>query len=442
MVVPSASEPVAGSPELFPSPDAAGGPTTWTVAELSAHLSRLLAAAFPGDLWVQGQLRNLSRPESGHVYFDLVEPAAAGDTLASVVSVVLLAPEKRMVNDVLRRTGGAVRMVDGIEIRIRGRLRWWAPRGQLQLRMTSIDPAWTLGRLAADRERVLAALAAEGLVDRNRSRPMPPVPLRVGLVTSIGSAAHADFLAELRGSSYGFEVVLADARTQGPDCERSVVSALHTLASAPAKVDVIALVRGGGARTDLAAFDRAGIARAIAEVDVAVLTGIGHEIDSSIADLVASRSFKTPTAVAAHLVERVRRFLDRADELCVATAAQAERKLTRADDLLDRHGRRIARATRSALSGQERVCSDIGQRLVREPRRSIDRAQVALTGVEARVRAHDPVRVLARGWSITRDARGEVVWRVSAVSLGATLLTTLTDGTVVSKVTEVSTDDP
>ena len=400
MVVPPAPEPPTGSspPQLFSPPPP--GPTTWTVAELSAHLSRLLAVALPGDLWVQGQMRNLSRPESGHVYFDLVEPAAAGEAVAAALSVVLLAPEKRMVNDVLRRTGGAVRMVDGIEVRIQGRVRWWAPRGQLQLRMTSIDPAWTLGRLAADREVVLAALGAEGLIDRNRSQPMPVVPLRVGLVTSVGSAAHADFLAELRSSSYGFDVVVADARTQGLDCERSVVSALRALTAHASPVDLVALVRGGGARTDLAAFDRAGIARAIAEMNVPVLTGIGHETDLSIADLVAQRAFKprprspliswSGSAVSSSRRTNCvpRRPASLFAPWCTPTNASAATAAA-------------SPVRRAALADQERTCDDAGQRLRRDPARALDRADQTLTGLEARVRAHDPVRVLARGWSIT-----------------------------------------
>ena len=270
---------------------------------------------------------------------------------------------------------------------------------------------------------------------------MPVVPLRVGLVTSVGSAAHADFLAELRSSSYGFDVVVADARTQGLDCERSVVSALRALTADASPVDVVALVRGGGARTDLAAFDRAGIARAIAEMNVPVLTGIGHETDLSIADLVAQRAFKTPTAVAAHLVERVSRFLVQADELCSAAASHAVRSLVRADERLRRHGRSVARATRSALADQERTCDDAGQRLRRDPARALDRADQTLTGLEARVRAHDPVRVLARGWSITRDADGNVVRRSDAVAPGAALVTTVADGTIGSQVTEVTSGD-
>ena len=279
---------------------------TWRVGELGAHLERLLAGAFPGDVWVEGQIRDLSRPASGHVFFQLAEPTPHGQPPTAAVPVVLRRPEKAFVNNLLKRSGGAVRMDDGIEVRIKARVRWYRPRGVLQLQMLSIDPAFTLGRLAADRERTLAALREDGLLDANGRRPFPAVPLRVGVVTSLGSAAHADFLAELRTSGLGFTVYEADARTQGVDCEPSVVAALAAVSRLD--VDVVALVRGGGARTDLTGFDSSVIARAIAAMPVPVLTGIGHEIDRSIADEVAHTAFKTPTAVADHLIDRVLEF--------------------------------------------------------------------------------------------------------------------------------------
>src|SRR5690606_34306144 len=120
---------------------------------------------------------------------------------------------------------------------------WYEPRGTLQLRMHGIDPAFTLGRLQADRDRLLAALSAEGLLTANAALVVPVVPLRVGLVTSVGSAAHADVLSELAGSGLAFTVRVADARTQGPDCGPSVVRALRRLADD--RVDVVLLVRGG-----------------------------------------------------------------------------------------------------------------------------------------------------------------------------------------------------
>ncbi|MCU1498197.1 MAG: xseA, partial [Acidimicrobiales bacterium] len=320
-------------PSLF-SEDEAGGPPTLTVGELAARIARLTASAFPGDLWVEGQIRNLSRSANGHAYFDLAEPTAAGEQPRAQVSVTLLAPERKLVNAQLKRVGGAVRMDDGIEVRIQGRLRWYAPRGTLQLKMHGIDPAFTLGRLQADRDRILAGLLADGLLDANRARPLTLVPLRVGLVTSVGSAAHADVLAEFAASGLGFTIRTVDARTQGPDSARSVVHGLHRLAGDG--VDVILLVRGGGARTDLAGFDTDLIARAVAAMPVPVFTGIGHEVDRSIADDVAHSAHKTPTAAAAAVIALVRAFLDRVDERWDQARRAAGASAAVADARLDR----------------------------------------------------------------------------------------------------------
>ncbi|MCU1352100.1 MAG: xseA, partial [Acidimicrobiales bacterium] len=312
----------------MPNGEASDAPT-WKVAELAAHLGRLLAGAFPADVWIEGQIRDLSRAASGHVYFQLTEPTPAGEQPPSQLAVVLLAPERRHVNNLLMAAGGGVRMEDGIEVRIAGRLRWWTPRGTVQLRMSSIDPDFTLGRLVADRDRTLAALAADDLIAANGRLAMPLVPQRIGLVTSVGSAAYADFLAELETSGFGCTVRVADARTQGLGSELSLIAALRDLALDG--VDVVALVRGGGARTDLVAFDTERLARTIAAMPVPVLTGIGHEIDRSIADEVAHTSYKTPTAVAAALVDRIRDFVGRTDELWAQTARATTRRLAAED---------------------------------------------------------------------------------------------------------------
>ena len=154
------------------------------------------------------------------------------------------------------------------------------------------------------RAALLAKLAEEDLLRANADRPMPLVPLRVGLATSDGSAAEADFLDELRRSGFAFRVLRADTRVQGSDAPRSIASAIRMLATH--RLDVLALVRGGGARTDLAAFDDEAVARAIAACPVPVVTGIGHEVDTSVADEVAHTAAKTPTACAQLLVARAR----------------------------------------------------------------------------------------------------------------------------------------
>lgn len=215
---------------------------TWSVGELGDALDHLLRRAMPDEVWVRGEIHDLTRARSGHVYFTLVEDRLDGSRAS--LAVMLAARHKPAVNRTLTAAGGAVRMTDGTEVRVRGRIAWFAPRGQVQLGMTAIDPAHTLGRLALERAGVLARLGAEGLLAANRSRPMPALPLVVGLVTSRGSAAEADVLAELSRSGIAFEVVSVDARVQGPTSPSSLATAIETLGRR--RVDVVVIVRGGG----------------------------------------------------------------------------------------------------------------------------------------------------------------------------------------------------
>lgn len=448
---------------------------TFSVGELADAIGHAVRASFRDEVWVRGEIHDLSRPASGHVYLTLVEDRPDGGGKASL-SVMLSAANKVAVNRALTRAGGSVRMVDGTEVCIRGRLDWYAPRGQLQLRMTAIDPAYTLGQLEVARAELLARLEAEGLLARNGALAMPLVPLRVGLVTSRGSAAEADFLDELGRSPFAFHVIAVDVRVQGVGAPRAIASGI---ASAAARAcDVIAVVRGGGARTDLACFDDERVARAIALSPVPVLTGVGHEIDRSVADDVAHTVAKTPTAAAQHLVERVGEFLGRVEELWSVVARVSQRELAAHEAQVRAHATRAARSVRASLTGaagrldtqavrarragvvataraEQRLERDLGRltggarvqvrdaesaleacgrRLVHRAPRAIGEGERALHGLEARVRALDPERALARGWSITRTADGRVVRAPGDVRPGDPLVTQLAGGEVRSTV--------
>ncbi|HSL57516.1 MAG TPA: exodeoxyribonuclease VII large subunit, partial [Acidimicrobiales bacterium] len=278
---------------------------TLGVAELTRRITGALGAAFPDQVWVAGELQGL-RAGGPHLYFTLVEPGELGDGPAASIPVALFRGARAGVEHVLRKAGGLA-LADGLAVRIRGEVILYAPRSQVQLRMTAIDPGHTLGQLAIDRDRLLRALAAEGLVGRNATVALAAVPLRVALITSAGSAAAHDTVEELAASGLGFQVTLIDTRVQGPEAVGSVVAALAH--AARLDVDVVAVVRGGGSRTDLVAFDAEPVARAIAGCAHPVLTGSGHEIDTRVADAVAHRALKTPPAVAGYLVHRVRAHL-------------------------------------------------------------------------------------------------------------------------------------
>lgn len=434
--------------------------STWTVAELGAAIGAGLQAVFPGEIWLRGEIRSLRAPNrSGHQYFDLIEPGAEpGAYPDAKISVNLFRANRVHVETVLA-TAGESQLSDGVEVRIRAKVDWWVAGGQLRLIMSDIDPVFTLGQLDAQRRALLARLAAEGLLDANARRPLPEVPLRIGLVTSAGSAAHADFMDELRASRYAFDVILADARVQGADATTTLVAAIERLAAT--NVDVIAVVRGGGSRTDLVAFDHTDVAHAIARCAIPVFTGIGHEIDRSVADEVAHTSFKTPTAAAGALVARVAEAESALDAFTTRLGVTVGRHLTAANAHLSERLRRVARAARVAdtrASGHLQVLQTqlitAARRRVHDERRSWSRRRDRLSVAtprhlarageradvaEARIHAADPAVLLQRGWSLTRNASGTLVRDVDQVASGDAITTVLASGTMTSVVTGTTT---
>ena len=412
---------------------------TYRVSDLTNAIQTALDVCFPDEVWVQGEISSLSRSPAGHVYFQLVEAGEAGRPPVAQLAVTLFSSAKASVNATLKRVGG-MRMTDGVEIRLRGRLSLYGAQGRVQLRMSAIDPEYTLGRLASDRERLLQALAAEGLLGRNAALPFPVRPLRVGMVTSSGSAAEADFLHELEASGLAWRVTALDTRVQGSTSDRGVAAALRQLAVH--ELDVIAVIRGGGARTDLATFDREVVARAIAGLRLPVLTGIGHEVDRSVADEVAHTSCKTPTACAAFLVARARSFHDRVDRCWSEIAGAAAQRVERADRHLQASAAGVARAGQAAVLAGDLRLGESSRRLARAAPRTIDRATLHVEAMATRVGSLDPARALARGWTITRTESGQLVRSSESLRPGDLLVTTFGDGTARSRILPDHPTDP
>jgi exodeoxyribonuclease VII large subunit len=457
------------SPEL----DAAPPEPTYTVSELGAELQALLREAY-GSVWVAGEVQRLNARPNGHRYFELVEKDDA-DGVVGRLDAVIWKGDFARIAPVLVRHGQA--LAEGLTVRCRVTVDFYPPHGRLQVHVKEIDPIFTLGELARRREETLAELGRLGLLDANRERPLAELPLTVALVTSHGSAAFHDFVSTLAESGYGFRVVVLHAAVQGAAAEREVASALAAAAKLP--VDCVALVRGGGAKSDLAAFDSRVVALAVARCPLPVLTGLGHEIDSSVADRVAHRCFKTPTKAAEFLVERLGRAdqalasladrLRRAPRLPLGAGRErlldAERRLTVARSRLDRArarlaelGGRLARAAGQAVHAARRTRVELARRLCRSAPRAVEHGRGELTvalwrvagaargrvdaqaarldGLGRLVAGLAPDRALARGFSITRDRNGTVLRDPAAARPGERLTTTLARGTIVSRVEE------
>jgi exodeoxyribonuclease VII large subunit len=430
----------------------AGGEPTYSVGELAEAINGTLRNRFGYGVWVRGEITGF-RDSGPHSYFELCEETEAGKARLAVSWFGFF--RNKLRPHLHRYRLWPLR--DGVTVRIFGELDFFAGSGRLTLKMTGIDPRYTLGEMALQRDEIVRRLVADGLYDAQRQLQLAAVPLRVGAITSVGTAAWHDFTHELESSGFGFALSVIDTRVQGEWAVEGITAALGTLSRRP--LDAIVLIRGGGARSELATFDAEAIARAIARSPVPVLTGLGHEIDRSVSDEIAHLSLKTPTACAGALVQRVEAFRARADDAWRSVARharqhvdeaqrelaeRARRAATRtrsavgvAGERLDRSATRLPEAVERALRRQAAGLDVASQRLERRGPQVLDAERRHLDHLEARVRALDPVHTLARGWSITRGADGRIVRRATDVAPGDQLTTTLGAGQVSSRVEEV-----
>lgn len=448
---------------------------TYSVSQLCGEIRDFLGEAF-SSVWVVGEAQRVRPSARGHFYFELIEKGER-DEIVGKMEAVIWKNDFLRVRRLLGSSGQQI--ADGMQIRVRGSLDFYGPGGRLQLCVKDVDPAFTLGLLEQRRRETLAALAAAGLMERNRALPLPELPLTIALITSHGSAAYHDFLSGLQESGYGFRVLFVHASVQGRDAEREVVSALKSLAGLP--IGLAAVIRGGGSRSDLAVFDSRVIAEAIAHAPFPVLAGLGHEIDRSIADMVAHTSFKTPTKVAEFLVEQVarrelaldelhRRLLREAMEPLHAgreALGRAERgvslarmRLAAAGERIEEHARALARLGRTGLRQAERRQTELktrlaalaprivesgerdrrrlGERIAGTARGRMREVQARLQGVERLCAQLGPERTLERGFSITRGPGGALLRDPAQVAAGDLVTTQLAAGTLASRVEEGS----
>jgi exodeoxyribonuclease VII large subunit len=426
---------------------------TYSVGELADAINVALRRGFSDGVWVRGEITDWS-DRGQHAYFTLADDN--GDK--AVVNVQFFANSRLRLRPLLQKH--RLRLGNGMKVRVFGFLDYYAPNGRIGLKMTGIDPRYTLGDIAQTRDAVLRRLVADGLLDANKRRALSPIPLRIGVVTSVGTAAWHDFHDELQRSAMGFSLTVIDTRVQGEFAEQMIAAAVTTL-SRRADLDALVLIRGGGARNELAVFDAESIARAIATSSIPVLTGLGHEVDRSVADDVAHTTLKTPTACAGELIARVARYRADSEASFEAIVRAARQLLGTATGELTDTAHRIARRTHAAV---ERADERLGMRvemLTRSAPASLVRADQRLAAVQdrildrsagllerandrldvtaARIGALDPAVQLARGWSITRDADGGIVRSLDDLAPSDVITTELADGTLTST---VSTKDP
>lgn len=379
-----------------------------SIAEFGRLVESTLRGVFPEGLWVEGEVRGLKpRPHATGHYFALADGSGATE-----VSINVKLFKRGALDAVLAKMEAhGVPLQNGMRVRFLCRTNFYAKSGELSLIIDDVDTTFALGEIARKRDELIKKLVAGGIDKKNKQRPVPLVPLRIGVVSSTQAAGFIDFRRHLEESGTGFQLLVADVNVQGDRAPGQVAAALAALDRRD-DIEVIVVIRGGGSKGDLAAFDEEVVAMAIARCSHPVFTGIGHEIDTSVADIVAHTNLKTPTAVAAHLIALVGRFEDRL--------------ASRTRNLADRTANAVFRS-RSRLGR----CVE---RLRTRPAAVIASSRHRLEVHRASVRLLDPATTLARGWTITRRPDGRVVKSVADAAPGDTVVTVLADGTITSTV--------
>jgi exodeoxyribonuclease VII large subunit len=428
-------------------------PEALSIAALYRQVQAAVTASFPrGHLqWVRGEIQSIS-DRTGHCYMDLVDPDAVRGRDTPVLKVNCWGRTWGPLKTTLGRQG--IVLEPGMVVSLRGRVEFYPPKGQINFIASDVDVTALLGRLAARRAALLHTLESEGLLGRNHELAVPDVPLRIGLVASTGSEGYNDFIGQLRAADLAFSVVLFRANVQGAGAPASIARALGAVSRSDC--DIAVLVRGGGSRGDLAAFDAEPVARAIAGLPIPLWTGIGHTGDQSVADIVANRAFVTPTACGQELVRRVGEWWESvtrsgarvvrcavdALEAAARRDATARRRLgTATRNQLSRHSERLTRRVGQIMTNSRRQLELAGSaaesRALRVGPRALDfldRQQDRTDSWRRLLAAYDIERQLERGYTITLGPDGGVVRSVSELEAGSTLTTRFADGRASSTV--------
>lgn len=390
----------------------------WSVSRLARAIkARVEDGAEP--VWVRGELVGVKRYPSGHLYFGLRDETSKVDcTIWRNVATRL-------------RT----ELIEGAEVFALGVASVWEERTSLRFNVTQVIPAAAVGAQAQSVERIKQALLADGLLDPGRKRPLPPFAARVAVITSVAGAAVHDIITVARRRWPSVEILVVNSAVQGDTAAIELVRALHIVSRLEA-IDCCIIGRGGGGKDDLAAFNDEAVCRAIAASSVPVISAVGHEVDVTLADLVADMRAATPSQAAEFALPDRRDVAIRVAGLQAGLNRALQNLVIARRARTDRTRDRIGAALLDQLRRSERRLLTVQGRLAPALSRAVDTRRSKLSRLAAQLHALSPVAVLGRGYSLARAADGRLLRRVADLSAGTAFTLTVADGAVAARVEE------
>ncbi|MDX9948162.1 MAG: exodeoxyribonuclease VII large subunit [Bacteroidales bacterium] len=448
-----------------------------SLTELQLVIKDSLYLALPDMYWVIAEISEIKENYNGHCYLELIEKHPDDINIRARVRAVIWNSRYRFLKTYFENSARES-LREGLKILIKVKIEYHEIYG-LSLVINDIDPAFTIGDMAIRRQQIIRRLEEEGVITMNRELEIPLVPQRIAVISSGTSAGYSDFIKHLKSNSFGyvFYTALFETPMQGKETESGVILSLEKIASHLDKFDVAVIIRGGGSQTDLSWFDSYPIAYYITQFPVPVITGIGHDKDLSVTDIVANASLKTPTAVADFLIDRMNEAASLISELSSGITDYAKVMLEETGKRLETAMVRLAPVTRIMISGfrellssvvidmsrtgrdflvkanaipdnqKHRLSSGSGSLIVKkaialkhkkEILSTISRNKTAvihnrLTGFENSLKILDPENVLKRGYTIT-SIKGKIIKKGESLRKDDMIDTRFSDGTISSKV--------
>jgi len=429
----------------------------YTVLELNTEVRSVIKDKFPEQIWVCGEIQDL-RIQRGknHMYFSLVQKDPDSDSIVARVDANLWAGNRPLIEKRIGQAQAAFELKDDIEVKFLCEVGLYAPRGKYSVNVKDIDPVYTLGKVAQNRLKIIEDLRKRGLLEKNKLKTLPLVALSIGLITADDSAAYHDFINELSLSGYSFKVLACNCHMQGKLVEPDVLRAMdffNDLASN--KLDAIVITRGGGSIADLSYFDNKKISQAIANCDFPVISAIGHQINTTIADMVAHTFCKTPTKAAQFLVEKVRAVVERLDyaeeaiireaQACIGSSKKSLHNLTMrvesaAVHYFKDHRERLLAKKHAVASSLEMALmknKDLLKRFLENAGRALEKIfrnkRDHLNHARDKIKILNPQNTLKRGYSITVK-EGKALKSIDDVAESDTIKTLLFSGNILSTV--------
>lgn len=410
--------------------------STYSLFDLNQFIRRVIALNLSESIWVQCEIGQCNESR-GHYWLELVQQGAhEEEEIIAQAAAVIWARQYRKLRKELGPTFQQL-LQEGMAVQLKVKVDFHERFG-LKLMVEDIDPSYTLGKLAMQRQEILDRLRQEKLLGKNAQVLLPRVLQRIAVISSAQAAGYQDFVAQLKGNAYGYQYRLRffPSAMQGAAVEQELLRQLKQISLREKEFDAVVIIRGGGSKLDLQAFDNYELGRKIAGMPLPVLVGIGHEIDETVLDKVAYQSLKTPTAVADFLIHHNEQFEVRVQQLALQLQQLTFLQLREHNLRVERLTQTVQMAAQSVVQKEKNQIETLRHQLKILSRLPIQIARQSLTELKGQIQLYDPQEARKRGFITVTNEQGQQVRSIQALQAEDIVHLHFADGSSKAKIQE------